>query len=110
MKRFIFCMMAVMALALANVGAAAAQAKGGKEAKGPKATTSIISGTVVSSTADSLVIKTKTGEMAFALDSGTVRPATLDTGASVKVSYRKEGERNVATNVSVAGKPSKKIK
>jgi hypothetical protein len=70
--------------------------------------TQTLSGTVVSSTGDSLVIRTDDGtERTFKVDSQSSLPASLATGVRVSVTYhRMEGGVDHAAKVTLAGTDS----
>ena len=94
MKFRFACTLAVLALALVATGAA--------QAASP---TSTLSGTVVSSSDTSLVIKTDAGlERTFAVDAESRLPAGLTPGTRVTVSYHiMDGGSLHASNVTLGG-------
>src|SRR5262249_16023738 len=81
-----------------------------KSAKPAKASTHEASGTVVSSSATSLVlshkVKGKDEQMTFVVNPETKKEGKLDTGSHVSVKYRTENNENIAT--SVKGSAAKK--
>jgi hypothetical protein len=114
---------ALVAITLAGFGAGlAAQSQtpakpaSAQPAK-PAAAAMTATGTVVSSTATSLVIsvkgKEKAEELTFVLQPATVKEGELAAGAKVHVEYKSEAGQNVATSVKVVpakAKPAKPAK
>ncbi|HKI85991.1 MAG TPA: DUF5666 domain-containing protein [Thermoanaerobaculia bacterium] len=62
-----------------------------------------VSGTVISKTADSVTIRTDSGNQQFSVDSATIEPSALHVGDMVSVSYRQDADSDalVATQISV---------
>lgn len=70
-------------------------------------TSTSVTGTVVSSTGDKLVLRTSTGEMTFMMNTTTDRPATLPVGTRATVWYEKAsdpamGHAGTATRITLA--------
>lgn len=84
---------------------APAQAAAAKTATPSRAATHQMSGTVVSSDANNLVISHKFSgklqNMAFALNPETKTSGKIERGALMTVMYRVEGGKNIALNVRV---------
>jgi len=65
---------------------------------------SYISGTVVSSTDTTLVIRTDSGEeMTFNVDSATIRPTSMAVGSRIDVEYHAADGANHAAQVRLVG-------
>lgn len=71
---------------------------------------SSVTGTVVTVSADNLVVRTATGEMSFKMAATVDRPANLAAGSQVTVMYTPPdpgyGNQNVATKITMAGATS----
>jgi hypothetical protein len=106
-------------LAWTPLVAAAGQAPAARAAQAGQQTTSTVSGELISvdAKANTIAVKTSSGNMEFRYDnqtritgsqSGPAGLATM-TGAAVTVQYRKEGSTNLATSIAVqADEPSEK--
>jgi hypothetical protein len=93
MKRSLVCVLSILALALS----APVMAQSEQSA----------SGTIVSSSASQLVIKTSDGkQMTFMLDNNTNRPSSLTQGSSVTVRYHDMNGTFHAANVAASGTSS----
>lgn len=97
-----------LVLNIATLGALMAQENpyGTAPPPGPSVTTSTISGTLVSSSAESIVVKTDAGiESTFTVDAGSVLPAGMTPGDRVSVEYHMlDGGSYLASRVtSVSG-------
>ncbi len=75
-----------------------------EKAKAPKAKAAKFSGTVAAfdAAAKTLKVKGKEKEMEFAVADDAKIKGDVKEGAKVTVSYKKEGEKNVASAISVA--------
>jgi hypothetical protein len=114
MKSVLKAVAALAVLCLAFSGAAwASQGKTGTTAAKPTAKTTAtsaktmsMSGTVVSSTANSLVVshkaKGKDEQMTFSMDATTQKEGTIADGAAVTVKYHTENGTHMATWVKAA--------
>ncbi len=108
MKRFVF--PGLLALSLMGWMAFAAPRSTSTSSKKSTSTTHSISGTLVSSSDTSLVIKTKAGkEMTFVMNQKTTKPAQLKEGESLVVRYMSENGSEHAIKV-VAHSTSAKSK
>ncbi len=110
MKKFVF--PGLLALSLMGLIAFAAPRPSSTSSKKSTSATHSISGTLVSSTDTSLVIKTKAGkEMTFAMDQKTSKPAQMKDGDSLTVRYMSENGNDRAVKVvdrSASAKTTKK--
>ena len=109
---------ALVAIMLAGFGAGlAAQSQAPAKpapAQTAKPTTMTATGTVVSSTATSLVIsvkgKEKAEELTFSIQPATMKEGELAAGAKVHVEYKSEAGQNVATSIKVVPAKTKTAK
>ncbi len=110
MKRLL--MPALLVLSLASFGAFAATKSAPVSKKPAAMTTHRASGTIVSASESSVVIKTKKGEeMTFTLNDKTAKPADLKAGEMVQVQYMTENGGNTAEKITVStAKPKSKNK
>jgi RNase P/RNase MRP subunit p29 len=103
-KSLLFCVAAVLSLALAGpVSAQSDQPQAPATTSGTTATTTV-TGTVVSSTSNELVIDTATGRQRFVVESGTSDiPANLAAGTQVRVEFRTlDGDRRQVARVTAS--------
>lgn len=61
-----------------------------------------LTGTVVSSSADSLVISTADGQKTFVLNDATLKPMDLAVGSKVTVTYNDQQEPMIASQIAAA--------
>jgi hypothetical protein len=87
MKRHFSILFAIVALALAAPALA---------------NDTTVTGTVVSSTADSLVISAADGQKTFVVNDATLKPMDLAVGSKVTVTFRDEGGQMIASQVSAS--------
>ena len=98
-------------LAFGVLSALAAQTPGGTTStKKPAATaksntstpkTHTAEGSIVSATSDAVTVRSGKKDMTFKIDSTTQKPASMNPGTDVKVSYHDEGTQHIASNIEV---------
>lgn len=62
----------------------------------------VAEGSVVSSTDDMLTLRSGKKDMNFKIVSTTQKPASMNPGSNVKVSYHDEGTQHIASNIELA--------
>lgn len=101
MKRLL--LPALLALSIATLGAFAATRSAAAPKKPAAMATHKASGTIVSKSENSVVIKTKKGEeMTFALSDKTAKPSELKEGEMVQIQYLTENGSNMAQKISMS--------
>jgi hypothetical protein len=79
---------------------AAKKATTASKPSAPKA--HVAEGSVVSSTDDMLTLRSGKKDMNFKINSTTQKPASMNPGSNVKVSYHDEGTQHIASSIEMA--------
>lgn len=67
-----------------------------------KAKDHVLQGSVVSSSGDTLTVRTGKKDMIFKIDPSAPKPSSMAPGSEIAVTYREEGKQHVATSIEPA--------
>lgn len=116
MRRQLLSIASAVVLLLAAAGAQAADPPAQTNPPAQPSAQTSVSGTVVSSSTSSLVIRGDAGDQTFVVDSNTMVPETMSPGMKVTVDFklladgRKQATRVTATKADTGSDPKTKAK
>ena len=91
---------ALSALAQTSGSSSAAKKATSSKTSAPKA--HVAQGSIVTSSDDTLTLRSGKKDMNFKITSTTQKPASMNPGSNVKVNYHDEGTQHVASSIELA--------